>query len=123
MFCGECGTRNPDISEVCTNCGKPLRKSQPLVQPAPSADSTRPAVQPAAAALLAKRKRNWIGIGSLILGILSWVILTTLLAIVAIILGVFSLYKTKKETGKIAFSAIAGIVIAGTAVVVSLLLS
>lgn len=122
MFCGECGTRNPDTGEMCTHCGKPLRKSQQLVQSAPSAESTRPAVQPAAAAPRAKRKWNWIGIGSLILGILSLAILTTLLALVAIILGVFSLYTTRKETGKIAFSAIAGIVIAGAALGVSLLI-
>jgi len=117
MFCGECGTMNPDTSEVCSNCGKPLKKSQPAVQPAPSADSAPPAVQPAV-----KRKRNWTGILSILCGILSWVILTTALAIVAVAIGVFSLYKTRKETGKIAYSAIAGIIIAVAAVLVSVVI-
>jgi hypothetical protein len=26
MFCGECGTKNPDTNRFCINCGKPLKK-------------------------------------------------------------------------------------------------
>ena len=27
MFCGECGSKNPDINKFCINCGKPLKKN------------------------------------------------------------------------------------------------
>jgi hypothetical protein len=27
MFCGECGTKNPDTNRFCINCGKPLKKN------------------------------------------------------------------------------------------------
>lgn len=33
MFCGECGTQNPDTNQFCRNCGKPLPRHQPAVQP------------------------------------------------------------------------------------------
>ncbi|MDP3564402.1 MAG: zinc ribbon domain-containing protein, partial [Methanoregula sp.] len=33
MFCGECGTENPDTNQFCKNCGKPLKKKQ--LQPIP----------------------------------------------------------------------------------------
>lgn len=136
MFCGECGTRNPDTNQFCRNCGKPLKRPQPVTQPA-AQPSVRPVATPAAvpatpapalvtppepARPAGKRKRNWTGILSLLCGILSWVILTTALAIVAVAIGVFSLYKTRKETGKIAISAFAGIVIAVAAVLVSIVI-
>ena len=34
MFCGECGTENPDTNRFCKICGKPLKQKQP---PAPVA--------------------------------------------------------------------------------------
>ena len=41
MFCGECGTKNPDTNQFCKNCGKPLKKKQlqPDAVPAPAASS------------------------------------------------------------------------------------
>ena len=35
MFCGECGTKNPDTNKFCINCGKPLRKTTAAAQPVP----------------------------------------------------------------------------------------
>jgi len=40
MFCGECGTQNPDTNRFCINCGKPLKKylnTSPVAHPAPAA--------------------------------------------------------------------------------------
>jgi hypothetical protein len=40
MFCGECGTQNPDTNRVCSNCGKALKKNlnaSPVAPPAPAA--------------------------------------------------------------------------------------
>jgi len=127
MFCGECGTQNPDTNQFCKNCGKPLKKGQPAAATAqvPVAPAPLPVIPPGTTAVQTgpgKRTRNWIGILCLICGILSWIILTVILAVVAVALGVFSLYKTRKETGKIAISAIAGIVIAIAAVLVSIII-
>jgi hypothetical protein len=39
MFCGECGTKNPDTNRFCINCGKPLKKNlntAPVAHPAPA---------------------------------------------------------------------------------------
>jgi hypothetical protein len=36
MFCGECGTLNPDTNRFCKNCGKPLGRIQPAVPASPS---------------------------------------------------------------------------------------
>jgi hypothetical protein len=69
-----------------------------------------------------KTKRNWTGIAGLIAGVLSWVFLTWILALIALGLGIFSLYKTRKESGKIAISAIAGIIVALAAIAVALLI-
>jgi zinc-ribbon domain len=40
MFCGECGTENPDTNQFCKNCGKPLKKKQ--LQPAPAVVTAAP---------------------------------------------------------------------------------
>ena len=41
VFCGECGTENPDTNGFCKNCGKPLKKKQlqPDAVPPPAARS------------------------------------------------------------------------------------
>lgn len=118
MFCGECGTENPENNRFCRNCGKPLRKSAAAGQPVPAvpgpADSS-PAPAPAIPAP-GKKWINWIGIAALACAVLSWGILTILLVILAVILGTISLYKTRKETGKIAISAVAAIIIALAAI-------
>lgn len=49
MFCGECGTKNPDTNRFCINCGKPLKKNlnaSAVTSPPPEAAPLP--VQPAA---------------------------------------------------------------------------
>lgn len=36
MFCGKCGTNNPDTNKFCKKCGKPIGKRQPSAVPAPA---------------------------------------------------------------------------------------
>jgi hypothetical protein len=144
MFCSECGTRNPDTNQFCRNCGKPLVKrhpsAQPVVQPAP-VPVTSPPVQPAPAApapvqvpvaaappvqapaAAMKRTRNWLGVLSLVCGILSWGILTVVLAILAVLLGIVSLVVFRKATGKIGISGIIGILLGIAAVAVLVMMT
>jgi len=73
-----------------------------------------PAAVPAPAAVpnaAPKRRRNWLGFLSLIFGILSWVILTGILALGAILLGIISLVWFRKATGRIGISSIVGIIL------------
>jgi len=50
MFCGECGTQNPDTNQFCKNCGKPLKRPQQAPAPQPAAVPYQPpAGQPAPA--------------------------------------------------------------------------
>lgn len=127
MFCGECGTQNPDTNQFCRNCGKPLTK-RPAAQPAvlqpvqPVAVPVVPAPGPAPVAK-PKRKWNWPGILSLILGILSWVILTGLFAIGAILLGIIALAWFRKATGRIGISGIIGIVLGIAAFMITIVLA
>ncbi len=46
MFCGECGTQNPDTNQFCKNCGKPLRRPQQAPAPQPVAVPVQPAAVP-----------------------------------------------------------------------------
>ncbi len=78
---------------------------------------TTAVAQPATAT--AKPARNWIGIGSLGFGILSWLFLPYILGTLAVILGAVSLFRTKKVLGKIAVIAVVGIVIALAAMLVN----
>jgi len=128
MFCGECGTMNAEINQFCRNCGKRLTRHQPAIQQqsAPVAPdplilkSSEPVIAPQPA--VKKIRRDWVGILSLLLGILSWILLTLPCAILAIILGCASLYQVKKSTGKNAFVAIVGIILAMASVVTSFIL-
>jgi uncharacterized membrane protein YvbJ len=120
MFCGECGTQNPETNRFCRNCGKPLKRQQTVTREAtvPIAPA-QPAVMSPAQAPAGKRRRNWAGMGSLITGILSWIFLTSLFAILAVILGCVSFFLVRKNSGKIAISAIAGIILALAAIAVT----
>jgi len=141
MFCGECGTQNPDTNKFCKNCGKPLVRRQPAEQP-PQIPVTYPAAQPApipaaaaaqplvataasapAPAAVPRRSKNWLGFVSLFLSILSWVILTGILAIAAILLGIVSLVWFRKATGRIGISSIIGIILAFAAIAVTIMLA
>ena len=135
MFCNECGTQNPDTNRFCKNCGKPLPRRQPAAQPAvppapaPAAPvaplplpvtAAAPAPAPGAAP---KRKWNWLGWLSFIIGILSWGILTIIVAIVAILLGTLSLFLFRRATGRIGISSIIGILLGIAAIVATIVLA
>jgi len=141
MFCGECGTQNPDTNKFCKNCGKPLVRRQPAEQPPqipvtysaaqpapiPAAAAAQPLVATAASApapaAVPRRSKNWLGFVSLFLSILSWVILTGILAIAAILLGIVSLVWFRKATGRIGISSIIGIILAFAAIAVTIMLA
>jgi hypothetical protein len=132
MFCGECGTDNPDTNSFCKNCGKALRKPQvaaPVAQvtvapaagpalPIPQAPGPMP-VQPAAEGAV-KPARNWLAIISFILSLVSWLVYPIILGLVAIVLGGFSIYRAKKNQSKIPISAVIGIIIGLLAIVINL---
>lgn len=128
MFCSECGTQNPNTNRFCNSCGKPLLQqpaAQPLVPPAAAPVETAPPAVTAGApepAVVQKSRKNWLGILSLIFGILSWGILTTLFALIAVLLGVIAIYLFRKATGKTGILSVIGIVLGIAAVIVTLLL-
>jgi hypothetical protein len=140
VFCSECGAQNPDTNQFCKNCGKPLLKRQPAVQPAaqlaaqsvvqPVVQTAAPVPAPFAAAVPApvpaaapKRKKNWLGFLSVILGFLSWGILTVILSAVAVVLGIVSLFLFRRATGRIGISSIIGIVLGIAALAVKIALA
>ena len=130
MFCNECGAQNPDTNQFCRNCGKPLKHHPPAAAPAAAAapapapvspPAPAPGYQPAqpvapaaapAPAPAPKRPWNLLGILSFIVGLLSWGILTVILAIVAILLGIISLVLFRKKSGRIGISSVLGIILA-----------
>jgi len=128
MFCSECGTENPDTNRFCMNCGKPIGRQQPVAQQAvPQAPAPAPAAAPAPQPVPAtppapapKGRRNWLGIVSLITGILSWGFLTTILGMFTILLGIVALVLFKKTDGRISIAAICGIVLGMAAIAVNI---
>jgi hypothetical protein len=60
---------------------------------------------------------------SLILGILSWGILTVIVAIAAVLIGLVSIFLSRKATGRIGISSIIGIVLGIAAIVVTIALA
>ncbi|RPI36854.1 MAG: zinc-ribbon domain-containing protein [Methanoregulaceae archaeon] len=124
MFCGECGTQNPDTNQFCKNCGKPLRKTQQAPAAQPSAVPARPvAAQPSAqpayyppqpAVVLPqgavagapakpplKKGMLVLGIIGILVGIGSWFRYPYLLGILAIILGGIVIAKTENRKGAV----------------------
>jgi len=143
MFCGECGTQNPDTNQFCKNCGKPLRKPQQPPAEQPSADTARPvAVRPqtqpvyyppqpavvlpqgAVAGAPIKPSLNrgilMLVIIGVVLGIASWFRYPYLLGILAIVLGVIVVAKSEKKTSAVAIVATLGILIGLACIVVDL---
>jgi hypothetical protein len=147
MFCGECGTKNPDTNRFCINCGKPLKKNlntAPVAYPAPAAAPVQPAVPqptkpvsqesypvppqgttvpqaPATTSLPVtqreKSPRNWFAIVSFILALVSWVIYPIIIGFFAMGLGIFSLYAAKKKQSKIPVIAVIAVIIGLLAIV------
>ena len=127
MFCGECGAQNPDTNQFCNNCGKPLKKPGAAAQPPPPPPPVTPgAPQPAASPSYyippagtgtsplpkAKPERDWPGIGSIVLAILSWLVIPYILGLIAIFFGGISVKNAKKSEQKSPVLGIIGIVIA-----------
>jgi hypothetical protein len=122
MFCGECGTQNPDTNQFCKNCGTPLRKAQPYAAPTPSAPVPVATYSPAAPAPVAAGKPAVaklplnkgllaLGIGSILAGAVSWFLYPYICGILAIVLGGYVLYKSKNKKSKTAILGILGIVV------------
>jgi hypothetical protein len=88
-----------------------------------------PVVPPSAATppgVLETQLITWIGIGSVVSGVLAWGILPlytypVICVVVAVILGSFATYETRKMTGKVAYIAIVGMIIALLAVLLGFL--
>ena len=75
-------------------------------------------VQPAAVGAV-KPARNWLAILSLVASLVSWLIYPIMIGFIAIILGVFSLYRAKKDQSKIPVTAILAIIIGLLAIVLN----
>jgi len=114
MFCGECGTQNPDTNQFCKNCGIPLKRvataTASQTAPAMGASPLTPPgnyVPPPQAPLVAGNpvvaKQPWskglllLGIGSLLVGGASWFVYPYICGILAIILGGVVLFKSRKK--------------------------
>ena len=141
MFCGECGTQNPDTNQFCKNCGKPLRKLKQAPAAQPSAVPAQPvAAQPQAqpvyyppqpAAVLpqgavagapAKPPLNKamlaLGIAGIVIGIVSWFFYPFLCGIAAVILGGVTFWKAENKLGIVAIIAIVAVVIGLASIIV-----
>jgi len=94
----------------------------PAIPVPPPVTVAGPAPAPAPGAVL-PRKRNWLGIVSLVLGILSWGILTVIVAIAAILIGIISLIVFRKASGRTGISSLIGIVLGIAAIMVSIALA
>jgi hypothetical protein len=136
VFCGDCGTKNPDTNKFCIYCGKPLRKTPAAAQPVPppvieisrqpqdilsppfSTGGTVPnnpikvVTSSAAVEPETKSKKNWVAIACLGLSFLSWVTYPYFIGILAILIGAGAIYRERKEAGKVPVLAVLGILIA-----------
>jgi len=83
----------------------------------PQVPGTMP-VQPAAEGAI-KPARNWLAIVSFIVSLVSWLIYPIIIGFIAIALGVFSLYRAKKDQSKIPVSAVLAIIIGLLAIVIN----
>ena len=141
MFCGECGTQNPDTNQFCKNCGKPLRRPQQAPAPQPVAVPAQPVaappqpqpvyyppqpagVQPQAIPPVAPPGYALVQVASttdklltvaaiigLVVSIVSWFRYPYLCGIAAIVIGAGVFYKTKNKKSKTAIVAILAILI------------
>jgi hypothetical protein len=119
MFCGECGTDNPDTNQFCKNCGTSLRKTQPSAAPAPATPAPV-AISPPTASInvtaetavkkpglgtqIGKRK---FSIFSILCAAASFFIYPYILGILAILFAGIALFKKD-------YLGILGIIIAAT---------
>ncbi len=135
MFCGECGTQNPDTNQFCRNCGKPLKKRQAPVAQAVAVPTPPSAVPPAvyippAAAPVPEpgapvkppmdKGMVVLAVFGIAAGIGSWFRYPYLLAVIAMVLGGIVIAKTKNRRGAIAIVAVLAILIGLACIVVDL---
>ena len=144
MFCGECGTQNPDTNQFCKNCGKPLRKPHHVPAPQPAAVPVQPVaaqpqtqpvyyqpqpagVQPpggiAGADVPVKATLNKgilvLGIVGIIFGILSWIFYPYLCGFAAVLLGGVTFYKAGNRKGVVGIIAVIAVVIGLASILVN----
>lgn len=141
MFCGECGTQNPDTNQFCKNCGKPLRTARqvqapppapapvypaagPLPAPAPPQGYSpapapayvpqaagAPTAAPAQAGILSSGA-FWIGLISVVLAGVSWFYYPYLCGLAAVAAGGFALFRSRTVSMKIAVIGGIGVAVA-----------
>jgi uncharacterized membrane protein YhhN len=144
MFCGECGTQNPDTNQFCKNCGKPLRRPQQVPAPQPAAVPVQPvAVQPqvqplyyqpqpaglqatgviAGAAAPAKPPLNKgmlvLGIVGIVFGIVSWIFYPYLCGFAAFLIGGITFYKAGNRKGIVGIVAVIALVLGLASILVN----
>lgn len=108
MFCGECGTENPDANAFCKNCGKGLKKSVaqgispsattpvpavPSVSPVPIVAPVQVPPEAASSGIIATLKSRKALVASIVFGVASVLILPYIFGALAIILGIWATYK------------------------------
>jgi len=143
MFCGKCGTNNPDTNKFCKNCGRALIRLQssdvsspaaPVPVPAyPTAPPgyyapTQPVQLSAGIPAVAKPSSNkglfLLDIMSILAGAVSWFLFPFICGILAIVLGGVVLFKSKNKKGIgaiiVAILGIIGIVIGLASIIVYL---
>ena len=137
MFCGECGTENPDINRFCKNCGKPLKKPQPMQQqvaqptsapayyipppgPPPPGPAQHPVVQqqapPVTLPVTPGVSKRWsrakiFALLSILFGAVSLIMAPYIAGIIGVLLGILAV----REKQKLGFIGIA-IAIIGMAI-------
>jgi len=126
--------QKPAAAQPATSPPLEQPAQQPVEQPAtssyyippvgsvPQASAQQPAAAVAqpAAGVTVKPARNWAGIGSLVLGILSWIFFPVLLGIIAIAAGIAGLYMAKKQKSKIPVTAIIGIILGLLSIIINI---
>jgi hypothetical protein len=120
MFCGECGTENPNTNQFCRNCGKPLKKVQPVPTPVMPvqgpAVSFPQAIPPAAAPVQEPKKpsairKHALGIIGLIPAGAAFLVYPYILGIIAIIIGAVALKKKSWLGALVIVIAVAAIIV------------
>jgi type II secretory pathway pseudopilin PulG len=104
MFCGKCGSQNPDESRFCAACGAPLQPASaapPAGQPQTLPPTPTPPGQPT---FVAPPTTSGKAVASLILGFLFF---APPAAIAAVVLGHMSLSDIRKSAGRIQGQGIA----------------
>ena len=133
MFCGECGTQNPDTNQFCKNCGKPLKKHQPQAfptQPVAAYQPVQPPYIPPVSGVVSQmapqtppgsalipvvspteKLLTVAGIAGFIISLVSLVRYPYLCGILAIILGAVVVWKSENRKRKGVFIAVLGLII------------